>query len=46
MPPGHRRFLVLFKGGEPEWALLNVPGAETNQRPTFQEASQMEAANV
>jgi hypothetical protein len=40
MPPGHRRFLVSFKRGEPEWALLNVPGAETNQGPTFQGASQ------
>jgi predicted nucleotidyltransferase component of viral defense system len=28
MPPEHRRFLVSFKSGEPEWALLNVPGAE------------------
>jgi predicted nucleotidyltransferase component of viral defense system len=28
MPLDHRRFLVTFKGGEPEWALLNVPGAE------------------
>lgn len=28
MPPDHRGFLVSFKGGEPEWALLNVPGAE------------------
>jgi hypothetical protein len=28
MPPGHRRFLVSFEGGEPEWALLNLPGAE------------------
>jgi hypothetical protein len=28
MPPDHRRFLVSFKGGEPEWALLDVPGAE------------------
>jgi hypothetical protein len=29
MPLDHRRFLVSFKAGEPEWALLNVPGAET-----------------
>jgi predicted nucleotidyltransferase component of viral defense system len=28
MPPDHRRFLVSFKRGEPEWALLNVPVAE------------------
>src|SRR5580704_1843053 len=28
MPPDHRRFLVSFKGGEPEWVLLDVPGAE------------------
>jgi hypothetical protein len=28
MPADHRRFLVSFKGGQPDWALLNVPGAE------------------
>jgi len=28
MPRDHRRFLVSFKGGEPEWALLGVPGVE------------------
>jgi predicted nucleotidyltransferase component of viral defense system len=27
MPEPHRRFLVSFERGEPEWALLDVPGA-------------------
>jgi len=27
MPDGHRRFLVSFERGEPDWALLDVPGA-------------------
>lgn len=29
MPQDHRRFLITFKRGEPEWALLGLPGAET-----------------
>jgi hypothetical protein len=28
MPAGHRRFLVSFKRGEPEWALLGLPGVD------------------
>jgi len=28
MPQDHRRFLMTFKRGEPEWALLDLPGAE------------------
>lgn len=28
MPGDHRRFLLSFKRGTPEWALLGVPGAE------------------
>lgn len=28
MPDGHRRFLVSFERGEPEWALLNVQDAD------------------
>lgn len=28
LPLDHRRFLVSFKGGEPGWALLSLPGAE------------------
>lgn len=28
MPNEHRRFLIGFKRGEPEWASLGVPGAE------------------
>ncbi|MBK5292493.1 MAG: hypothetical protein JJE04_12560 [Acidobacteriia bacterium] len=28
MPRDHRRFLVSIKAGEPDWALLDVPGAE------------------
>ena len=28
MPKDHRRFLMSFEEGEPEWALLNVPGAK------------------
>lgn len=27
MPEAHRRFLLSFKAGEPDWALLAVPGA-------------------
>jgi hypothetical protein len=27
MPDSHRRFLVSFERGEPDWALLDVPGA-------------------
>lgn len=27
MPEAHRRFLLGFKAGEPDWALLGVPGA-------------------
>lgn len=27
MPEDHRRFMVSFERGEPDWALLNVPGA-------------------
>lgn len=27
MPTDHRRFLISFEQGEPEWALLGVPGA-------------------
>jgi predicted nucleotidyltransferase component of viral defense system len=27
MPDAHRRFLVSFERGEPDWALLDVPGA-------------------
>ena len=27
MPKSHRRFLVSFERGEPDWALLSVPGA-------------------
>lgn len=29
MPDAHRRFLLSFKAGEPDWALLGVPGADT-----------------
>ena len=28
MPLDHRRFLLSFKAGEPNWDLLGVPGAE------------------
>lgn len=28
MPEEHRRFLIGFKRGEPDWTLLDVPGAE------------------
>jgi hypothetical protein len=27
MPGAHRRFLVSFERGEPDWSLLDVPGA-------------------
>jgi predicted nucleotidyltransferase component of viral defense system len=27
MPDAHRRFLVSFKGGDPDWSLLGVPAA-------------------
>jgi predicted nucleotidyltransferase component of viral defense system len=27
MPEAHRRFLISFKGGDPDWALLGVPAA-------------------
>ena len=27
MPANHRRFLVSFERGEPEWKLFDVPGA-------------------
>jgi len=29
MPQAHRKFLLSIKRGEPDWALLGVPGAET-----------------
>jgi predicted nucleotidyltransferase component of viral defense system len=29
MPDGHRRFLMTVKRGEPDWALLELPGADT-----------------
>ena len=29
MPDAHRRFLMSFQQGEPEWALLEVPHAKT-----------------
>jgi hypothetical protein len=29
MPTDHRRFLISIKRGEPDWGLLDVPGAET-----------------
>jgi predicted nucleotidyltransferase component of viral defense system len=29
MPDAHRRFLLSFKAGEPDWALLGVPGADS-----------------
>lgn len=29
MPEPHRRFLLSFKSGDPDWALLGVPGADT-----------------
>lgn len=29
MPVDHRRFLITVKRGNPEWALLDLPGAET-----------------
>lgn len=28
MPADHRRFLITVKRGEPEWALLELPGAD------------------
>jgi hypothetical protein len=28
MPDKHRRFLIEFKHGEPDWTLLDVAGAE------------------
>jgi len=28
MPAGHRRFLISLKRGEPDWAMLDLPGAE------------------
>jgi hypothetical protein len=28
MPADHRRFLISIKRGEPDWALLDLPGAE------------------
>jgi predicted nucleotidyltransferase component of viral defense system len=28
MPANHRRFLMSIKSGEPDWALLDLPGAE------------------
>ena len=28
MPEDHRRFLVGFKRGEPDWALLGIPEAQ------------------
>ena len=34
MPADHRRFLTSFKRGEPEWALLDMPGVE--QLPAVQ----------
>jgi len=27
MPEAHRRFLILFEQGEPDWTLVGVPGA-------------------
>ena len=29
MPDAHRRFLLSFKQGEPDWSLLDVPHAKT-----------------
>ena len=29
MPDAHRRFLLSFKKGEPDWSLLDVPNAKT-----------------
>ena len=29
MPETHRRFLLSFKKGEPDWSLLDVPNAKT-----------------
>jgi len=26
MPPDHRRFLISIKRGDPDWALLDLPG--------------------
>jgi hypothetical protein len=28
MPADHRRFLISIKRGEPDWVLLDLPGAE------------------
>jgi hypothetical protein len=28
MPEDHRRFLVGFKRGEPDWEFLGIPGAQ------------------
>ena len=28
MPDEHRHFLLSFKRGEPDWALLDVPGVD------------------
>ena len=28
MPQQHRRFLISVKRGEPDWALLDLPGAK------------------
>lgn len=28
MPEEHRRFLIAFERGQPDWSLLGVPGAE------------------
>lgn len=28
MPEEHRRFLISIKRGEPDWALLDLPGVE------------------
>jgi hypothetical protein len=27
MPDEHRRFLLKFKGGEPDWTMLGIPSA-------------------
>lgn len=29
MPESHRSFLLSFEGGEPDWTLLSLPGADT-----------------
>jgi hypothetical protein len=36
MPVGHRRFLLSFERGEPDWELLDLP--EASQLPAVQKA--------